>query len=337
MAGYTSDQVYELVKRYGPLLPVKIASLLKMSTTFAGAFLSELIAKKSIRCSHAKIGGSPLYYTEDQREKLQDLYGHLNDKDQNAFTLLKEKKILRDIELSPIMRVALRNIKDFAVPLNVTLPTGKEIFWKWYLINNEEVSSLIKDLLYPAQIMPSVPEHKSDMQPDILEEQHKNSVKTKSTEVLMDNSLEKKQETLVKVLDKSTTSFRKKKQPEQTIISLDNGLNKDEQPVIYDEFLDIIKEFFSKKDITISEFSIVKKNSEIDMIIDVPSVIGRLNYFCKAKSKKRSNESDISSAFVRGKLKNLPTLYLSDGELTKKAQKMLENEFNSQIIARRIA
>ena len=44
---------------------------------------------------------------------------------------LRVKKVLRDISLEPVMRVALRELKDFAIPLNVKINGNSEVFWKF--------------------------------------------------------------------------------------------------------------------------------------------------------------------------------------------------------------
>ena len=72
---------------------------------------------------------------------------NLNDKEKKAFDLLQQSKVLRDIEQEPVIRVALREIKDFAIPLNVNYNNNKEIFWKWYLTSNGEAEQLIKQKL----------------------------------------------------------------------------------------------------------------------------------------------------------------------------------------------
>ena len=56
------------------------------------------------------------------------------------------------------MRVALRQIIDFAVPLNVTYEDKKEVFWKWYLLDNNESQSIIKELISKKEIPSKIPE-----------------------------------------------------------------------------------------------------------------------------------------------------------------------------------
>ena len=63
------------------------------------------------------------------------------------------------------------------------------------------------------------------------------------------------------------------------------------------------------------------------MIIRIPSAVGKLKYYVKARNKKLSNDKDLSSAYVQGLTKNLPVLFVYTGKLTKKAESMLDNEF----------
>ena len=141
------EKILSFIKSKGPVLPKDIVSEFKLSLTFAGAYLSELVSNKKIAISHAKIGGSPVYFLESQRNLIEKkLYPYLNEKDKQALDLLKNKKVLRDLEQPPITRVALRNLNDFAVPLYVNLKTGKEIYWKWHLISNTDVEKIILDV-----------------------------------------------------------------------------------------------------------------------------------------------------------------------------------------------
>lgn len=137
------EQILSFVKNQGPILPVQISQKFSSNTILAGAILSELVSNKLIKLSYAKIGGSPLYYIDGQEDKLSRLYNYLPNKEKEAYDLLKEKKILRDKECEPGIRVALRNLKDFAFPVSV----NNELFWKWYLINEEDANNLIRNIL----------------------------------------------------------------------------------------------------------------------------------------------------------------------------------------------
>ena len=72
-------------------------------------------------------------------------------------------------------------------------------------------------------------------------------------------------------------------------------------------------------------------NKEYDLIINIPSPAGELTYYCKAKSSKRVSDGDLSSAVLKAQSKRLPALFLTTGELTKKAEEALKAELKNQI------
>ena len=53
----------------------------------------------------------------------------------------------------------------------------------------------------------------------------------------------------------------------------------------------------------------------------------------KAMSKKKIDHADLALAFVQGQLKKLPILFLTAGELTKKAKEMLQKDFKGMNVA----
>ena len=66
------DQILDLVRLKGPVLPIHIANETKLSMLFASAYLAELTSSKKILISKLKVGSSPLYYTAGQEAKLQN-------------------------------------------------------------------------------------------------------------------------------------------------------------------------------------------------------------------------------------------------------------------------
>ncbi len=286
-----SQQVLELIKAKGPILPIQLAKEIQTNTLLASAVLSELASRKKIHISHASIGGSPVYYIDGQESKLQTLYEYLKEKEQRAYDLLKQKKILRDKALEPVVRVALRNIKDFAKPFETQITGQKELFWKWYLTPKLEAENILNDKFKIRQELPKKPVPK-------LEE--------KKEETSKDNS---------KPEINQTKLPQKRKRMPQT-----------------DKFSEQLDEYFSQNKLHIINKEIIRKNKEIDLIVKIPSAVGEATYYCKSKNKKRVNDSDLSSAFVQGQFKKLPVLFVTTGDLTKKAKDMLDKEFKSMII-----
>ena len=101
-----------------------------------------------------------------------------------------------------------------------------------------------------------------------------------------------------------------------------------------DGFLAGVNKYFSSNNINVVEQTVLRKTSEAEFIIKVPSAVGPLTYFCKAKGKKSINDGDLSSAYFQGQSKKMPVLFLTFGSLTKKAQYMLEKEFKGMHIKR---
>ena len=288
------DKILEFIKARGPILPVQISKEIGTDILMASAHLAELTASKRLKISTIKVGGSPLYYLQGQESMLQKYTASMNDKEKKAFDLLSQSKILRDIEQEPVIRVALREIKDFAIPLNVTHNSNKEMFWKWYLINNEEAESLIKQKL---QILEKPIEKKTDKQIETIQKQ---TIKEQKP-------IESVQKEIKQIKEKRKYKPREKE----------------------DNFLKEIMKFFEKNKINIINTEIIKKSSEIDFIVEIPSVMGNLQYYCKARNKKKISDSDLSNAYVKGQFKKLPVIVISPGELSSKAQEILAKELNN--------
>ena len=94
-----------------------------------------------------------------------------------------------------------------------------------------------------------------------------------------------------------------------------------------DEFLKRVLEFFKENDIKVVNQNVIRKNNDIEFLVELSSSVGSLAYFCKAKNKKRVNEGDLSTVYIQAQSKKLPALFLTTGDVTKKAKVMLNKEF----------
>lgn len=317
------DKIIDFVKMKGPVLPIQISKLISMDMVMASAHLAELTATKKMKISSIKVGGSPLYYLSGQEEMLLRYTSNLNDKELKALDLLKENKILRDSEQAPVIRVALREIKDFAMPLNVKYSDTSEIFWKWFMVSDEEAGKIIKSKLDIGEKEDKIEvKEETKIQTEIKKEvqQKQAEVMQKQREVLTERKIEEKpiekvQQQLKDTAEKPSQQKIKTKKPKETAKE--------------DEFVKEIMKFFEKNKINIISTEIIKKNSEIDFIIEIPSVMGNLQYYCKAKNKKRISDSDLSNAYVKGQFKKLPVIVLAPGELSTKADEMIKKELNN--------
>jgi len=292
------DQTYilQLIKIKGPVVPTQISKEIKRDTLLTSAILSQLVDIKKLRISKLKVGGSPLYFLDGQQQRLQSFVKYLDEKDQKTVQLLREKTILRDTLQEPLIRVSLRTIKDFAIPLHATVDDQKILFWKWYLAEDTEAAELIKKAL-------GIGEKQVEPEPPKVEkEEHPKLTSTKEPP--------KKKEL--------QTPLRK---PEPKIEAKPLIKTKVEET----EFLKHITSFFTKSKITVLNTTKIKK-AEFDFEIHIDSPVGPLPYYCKAIQKSKVNEKDLSEVYVKALCKKLPGLVLITGELTKKAKEFMPHE-----------
>jgi outer membrane biosynthesis protein TonB len=332
------ERILELVKA-SPVQPTGLGKILGKDSLMASAMLSEMSSKGLLKISKLKVGSSPLYYSADHPEHLLNYMESMNEKDKRAADLLKEKKVLQDDTLSPLQKVCMRAIKDFALPLEVTLNESKIVFWKWFLTSDEEAGELIKKIVenmsklekleepekkIEKQLEKAEPETKIEKEPEKIKEEPKikpEKPKTKSKKSKVKSKLKKIEPEKEEIIEKEqeTEPEIEYKQSEQQIQQPQRTI----RPVFVDlgdPFLKKVKAFFDNNNITIHEVNTIKKKTEFDLVIEIPTPLGNLFYFCKAKNNKRISNSDLSSAFVQGQLKKLPVVFLSSGVLTKPAQ-----------------
>ena len=294
------SNVLEIIRKKGPVIPRDIMRELGGDTFLIGAVLSQLKSSNKIRVSNTKIGGSPVYYLPEQKDKLKELYKHLKNKEKEAYDLLKEKGILQDSKLEPAIRVALRNIKDFAKPVEVKIKGEKILFWKWFMLSNKEAEQKIREIFSknkPKTNQPQERETKKEEQKTLEEKENDQDENEKESK-----EKEKRQETT-------------KKSSEEV----------DED----DEFYNQVKNFFDKNDVEITNQNIVRKNREIKMEIKIPSAVGKIKFYCKARNIKTIRHGELSTAYVEGQNKKLPILYITTGDLTNRAEELVETEFKN--------
>ncbi len=283
------DKVLAFVKSRGPVIPMQVAKDLGKDTFYAGAILSELLNSKIIKISSAKIGGTPVYYFPGQEEKLSALYNGLPQKEKEAFNLLKEKKMIADRELEPAHRVAMRMIKDFAIPF---YDSNQTIMWRWYLHKTEQAQQ--PQVITQPIIAP--------MRPTAIPQTIIEAAKPVVQQVIQEPVVVKKQI---------------KKEP-------------------IGAFIEATRVYLQNNHIQIMEEKTLKKNKEYEMIAKVPSNVGLLEYVIIAKNKKKIADSDLSLAHNQGQIRKLPVIFLTNGELSKKANEYKEKNLKGFMLVKRL-
>ncbi len=91
-----------------------------------------------------------------------------------------------------------------------------------------------------------------------------------------------------------------------------------------DDFSIVLAEYFKTRNIAANGQTVLKKG-EIECIAEVPTPIGPVSFYCRAKQKEKITDADISSAVVQGQLRKLPVLFITAGQLNKKAENLLSS------------
>ncbi len=331
-ASLITDRVKQLVRMRGPVIPSQISKEIGTNILMASAILSELASKNDVKISSVKVGGTPLYYVPGQEPKLQNYLTGLHQKEREAFEQLKSEGVLLDTGLDPATRVAMRQLKDFAKPLEVNADGEAYLFWKWYLLPNEEAESSIKKILgltdektaakeTPA---PKIEAVVGTQQATILSPQPERQPIQPQAQQQMPLQAAPQPQTLQPAVQAVS-------QPaEQTQLTKPAKKKAAQQPTAT-EFTRHIDDFFARGSIEVQSSNLSGK-SEAQYIVLLPSPVGKLRYYCIAKNKKTCTDSDISSAIVQGQIKKLPVLLLTKGELTKKAHELLSKEIGAIVV-----
>jgi hypothetical protein len=98
-----------------------------------------------------------------------------------------------------------------------------------------------------------------------------------------------------------------------------------------DDFTSRVKDFFIKRKIRILEKNVIRAGSEADFVVEVQSDLVPQKYFVKSRKKKTINEKDLTMAWFEGRKHRMPMLFISNGKLTKKAEKFLQDELGESV------
>jgi len=319
---------------------------------------------------------------------------YLNEKDQRAYETLKKEKVLKDVELAPLLRVSLRSIKDYAKAIEVNDNNQTHLFWVWYLMPKIEFVSLIKEKYFgmvtavqsekvksneikPEEIkseipvvkpVEEVPQKASVVLPmpktkvnDKIEEQRaaqvnqpQNIQPIKPIIKPIDGQVKKQQVSEIKPQAEIQIRSQGKQQEKQVKTQIEKKeIKVKEKPIIVpkemadsetqtkingaeteisDELFSKIKSYFNQNNIKYENINIIRKNKEFECVVEIPSIVGPMMYYCRVKTKKKANDGDLATTFVKGQQKQLPALFITTGEVTKKAKEMLNTEFKNMKI-----
>jgi len=302
------EKIVFTIRRRGPCLPVHIASEIQTSILFASAFLSELVSEKKIRMSYMRVGNSPLYFIPGQEYLLEEFSQHLRSKEKDAFNLLKEKRFLVDSKQEPAIRVALRSIKDFAIPFK----EGEEIIWKYHT-EKKPAPRLPKSKMVikkPLKVSSTIDK---TTRVEVSDFARKGKDMDEQSHELGGEEGGQQQLDIFGDEEKPVKKPIRKAPIKKTVRKVTASQKKNEK------FFNKVKEFLAEKAIEISD---IEGFSKSDLILKVTD--GGVEKLLIAYNKKRITEADLLKAYKKASEYDLPYIILSLGDLPKKLGNLIE-------------
>ncbi|OIO41463.1 hypothetical protein AUJ10_00540 [Candidatus Pacearchaeota archaeon CG1_02_31_27] len=325
------EKIVSILKVRGPSLPIKLSKDVGLSMLFTSALLSEMMGDKMIKCSYMKIGSSPLYYLEGQEEMLNNFYRDLARKEQEAFMLLQKNKILIDTELEPAIRVALRDMKDFATLLRINYG-GKEVFfWKFHTVNTQDASGLIKELMQRRGIV-----EKKIEEIKKIEEKKVESIKMEETPLKIKKPKQRKQKPLAVVqyeLDiwgEKKPEKEEKKPKKEEIGEIKAAKEKPKKTKKILELDEKIKKYFEANSIIILEE--IDRKKENFYIVKISSELGELKFLAVPHNKKSLSKEDILGIYNEGLNIKMPVLLITKAKISPKLRGYIKGELKGYIV-----
>jgi hypothetical protein len=307
------ERMLNWMKVNGPSLPVQLAKAIGVSPLFASAFLSELKGEGKVKISRMRVGSSPLYYLEGQEEQLEKFIQHFESREREAFSLLKESRILEDSIQSPVVRVALRSIRDFAIPVKINVGGEMKLFWRYFNVLESEVGGIVR---------------KGKKESKRISEDKKELAGENATHSIQDNIGHSKDKDLnaihsptLDITNEKTNNDKTKSGgsgADEQIVKVSRRVKKKEES----EFGKKVREYLAARDIEVMSVVSDKKREFVGKVRH-DSVFGKQEYYLVAKDKKSVGENDLTLALQKAQGERVPALVMATGDLNKKGKEHL--------------
>lgn len=288
------SKIIEILKNRGPSLPMQIAREMQMNSLFVSAFLSELINEKKIKISHLKVGGSPLYFLDEQVEQLEKFQHFLAPKEAEALMLIKQKRVLKDSEQEPAIRVALHSIKDFAGEFK----KDEEIYWGYLFALESEIEDILSKTIKQPEI--------KKIEIEVKQEEETPQVVIPTIKKPLKEEENKKNEFQNPLVIKIPKKEKKEKEKSKFVLKVIEFIN--------DNFKLIEERDYKAK--------------EYNCLVQINSDLGPFICLTQAKDKKIISEADIKTLISDAQSIPLPAFLIYTENLSKKAEE-LAKEYSS--------
>jgi len=305
-------KILEFLNQNGPSLPVPIAKHVALQPMFASAILSELLNEKRVKTSSLKVGTSPLYLIPGQEKKLEAFTENLTGVEKEAYLILRDNKLLEDQSQEPKIRVALRGLKDFAIPTQM----GSKLFWKYFTVSDNKIKDALQDegdiaigeRVVGQQIWEDIKKEKPSEPDEILTETH---------------------DKIVNILAREAE--HKKPENKEVILVKEEVPKEIAKEIIHEEKLEVkpqkIKKM-SEKEIFLEQVTRILQSKNIELLeviqFDKKQILAKArvnvdkNCILYFIDKKRPDEKDMLKAYKKAQEYKLPYYIFTQTQPSKK-------------------
>jgi hypothetical protein len=295
-AGLIKEKILSFIRNNGPSIPVHISQAAGLSILFTSAFLSELLSDRQLKISNMRVGSSPIYFIPGQEPQLEKFSNYLKSKEKEAYILLNEKKFLKDSEQEPAIRVALRSIKDFAVPFE----KNEEIIWRYFIAEESGYQNNSKN-------KPEEEKVEITVEKEVKVDEPKDTEEKKDSLDIFEKKSEEKQE-------KKETKKKTTRTSSKSSVSKKTSAKKSKED---SKFFNRVKDFLSEKNIEILDIEEIAINKIIFRVKE------EKEYLIVAYNKKRITEEDITKAYKKADEMSLEYKILCFGDTLKKIDNLI--------------
>lgn len=318
------DRILSFLNSHGPSLPIPIAKYLGITTLFTSAFLSEIASDGDIKISNMKVGGSPLYYTAQKQNMLENFTSYLGAKEREALSILKERKVIIDAEQHPAIRVALRGLKDFTFPIK----KDEKIYWRYFLVTETEALEIInkETVIKKTQEQQTKEEQQSQVKEIMevnkkIEQEPQAEIENPEEIKKIQTELQEKQTELEKI-KKELEELRNQPKIDKQKLLLESKSKKEtkieKKKSENEEFLEETKSYLEKMHIEIINLELYDKKQVIARVKK-----DNKDLLLVAYNKKKVEEEDILRAYKKALLYNLPYIILAKGDTSKRKKEFI--------------
>lgn len=241
-----------------------------------------------------RVGSSPVYFLPEQQPQLENFSQYLNQREKEALLLLNQQKLLEDSEQTPVIRVALRAITDFAIPVRIKIGSEPKLFWKYFTSTDEELESIFNEK-YAKKVPPPQPAPPLQTLAPEIEKPPIAVVQPKQPEINQKIPIQ------TEIKEKPRTKAKKTKAKAE-----ENDFGKK------------VKHHLSRKKVEVFEI-LTDKKKEFSAKVRSDHLFGTQEFYLTAKDKKSISDTDLSIALQKAQFEKMPALLLSNGDLNAKA------------------